>query len=297
MKAQWEVFPNPLISLTGLATLSILPAMVNGEQSRILEALFKALRPIARILLRSGIGYREFAEIAKTAFVDVSTADYGIRGRPTNISRVAAMTGLTRKEIKRVREKIEGGAPSEVYRRVPASDILHFWHSDPAYLDADGRPLELDFEGDVPSFASLVRKYGGDIPPGAMRTELKRVGAVDVGDTGRLKVTRRDFSYLGASDKVIAGFNGVSALASTVAHNSGLEDGAGQPFVQRSVVTRHVRSEDMKNLRRVATDRLSQFCESMDDLFGAYETLHSDGLEERRATIGVGVYYFEDKRP
>ena len=83
--------------------------MTAASQSSILTALLYALRPIARILLRAGVSYREFSEISKQAFVDVATSDFGIRGRPTNISRVAVMTGLTRKEVKRVRESISKG--------------------------------------------------------------------------------------------------------------------------------------------------------------------------------------------
>ena len=83
--------------------------MQDTAQREILQALLVALRPLARALLRAGIGYREFEEISKTAFVDVSTRDYGLRGRPTNISRVAVMTGLTRKEVRRIREKSESG--------------------------------------------------------------------------------------------------------------------------------------------------------------------------------------------
>jgi len=74
--------------------------MQNTMQRQILNALLVALRPLARALLRAGIGYREFAEISKSAFVDIATKDYGLRGRPTNISRVAVMTGLTRKEVR-----------------------------------------------------------------------------------------------------------------------------------------------------------------------------------------------------
>ena len=62
--------------------------MQDTIQRQILEALLIAIRPLARALLRAGIGYREFAEISKTAFVDIATKDYGLRGRPTNISRV-----------------------------------------------------------------------------------------------------------------------------------------------------------------------------------------------------------------
>ena len=75
----------------------------------VLRALLVALKPIAKMLLRNGIGYREFAEIAKSAFVDVATSEYGLRGRPTNISRVAVMTGVTRKEVRRIRDKIASG--------------------------------------------------------------------------------------------------------------------------------------------------------------------------------------------
>ena len=73
--------------------------MQNTMQRQILNALLVALRPLARALLRAGIGYREFAEISKSAFVDIATKDYGLRGRPTNISRVAVMTGLEAAEV------------------------------------------------------------------------------------------------------------------------------------------------------------------------------------------------------
>ena len=79
--------------------------MQNDIQRQILGAILLVLRPLAKALLRVGVGYREFSEIAKIAFVQTATEEYGLRGRPTNISRVAVMTGLTRKEVKRVRDK------------------------------------------------------------------------------------------------------------------------------------------------------------------------------------------------
>jgi hypothetical protein len=78
-------------------------------KQQVLNAFLLVLRPVVKILLRYGISFSEFAETAKIAFVDVSTSDFGIRGRPTNISRVAVMTGLTRKEVRRIRTRIEKG--------------------------------------------------------------------------------------------------------------------------------------------------------------------------------------------
>ena len=161
--------------------------MQDNIQRQILDALLVALRPLARALLRAGIGYREFAEISKTAFVGIATKDYGLRGRPTNISRVAVMTGLTRKEVKRIRNKTEAGEASVVIRMPPMTELLHRWYTEDDFVDAHGLPQPLPFDGPGISFSDLVRRYGGDIPPGAMRTELKRIGAVNQGREQQLK--------------------------------------------------------------------------------------------------------------
>jgi hypothetical protein len=279
--------------LTGFLGGPIFRAMLGATQQKILDALYSLMRQVARVLLRSGIGYREFAEITKTAFVDVATTDYGLRGRPTNISRIAVMTGLTRKEIRRIRAKIEGAEASTVYRTVPASDVLHFWHTDPNFLDENGLPAVLEFDDTGKSFASLVKKYGGDIPPGAMRTELKRVGAIREDEDGHLTVLKRSFSLPTSSEKIAEGLVGLSALAQTIAHNADSLEKGISTYVQRTVETKRVSPGDAKRLRRIASSRLVEFSESMDDVFGAYEALHENEDENPINVIGIGLYYFE----
>ena len=92
--------------------------MQNDIQRQILGAILLVLKPLARALLRAGVGYREFSEIAKTAFVETATVDYGLRGRPTNISRVAVMTGLTRKEVRRIRTKSDASEQTVVLKKL-----------------------------------------------------------------------------------------------------------------------------------------------------------------------------------
>ena len=57
-----------------------------------------------KLLLQSGISYSEFASVAKAVFVHVATDDYKKRGRPANFSQVSAMTGISRKEVSRIRK-------------------------------------------------------------------------------------------------------------------------------------------------------------------------------------------------
>jgi len=267
--------------------------MQDNSKNIVLFALLKALRPIARFLMKSGIGYREFAEISKSAFVDVATSDYGLRGRPTNISRVAVMTGLTRKEVKRLRDKIADGTQVDLARVIPPAEILSRWHSDKGYLDNAGRPLALAFDGTTPSFAGLVKKYGGDIPPGAMRTELKRVGAITEEEDGRLVVQMKDFRPVEREDQVQRALGlALYGLALSIDHN--LNGDKEENWVERLAFSTRIRRGDNARVRRISQDRATEFVESVNDLFSAYETIYNDEEPETESTtVGVGVYYFE----
>lgn len=267
--------------------------MQDAIQRKILNALLLALRPIARALLRAGIGFREFDEIAKTAFVDIATKDYGLRGRPTNISRVAVMTGLTRKEVRRLRDKSAAGQGTMVVRPTPMATILHRWYTESEFLNETGGPAELRFDGPGATFSSLVRKYGGDIPPGAMRTELKRINAVEETERGTLRPLKRNVIADDVEERLVTGLARILYPAAlTVAHNT---DHSTDPWVQRIVFTENVRDEDVKRIKRIGSDRLIDFTESIDDLFAAYETLYeSQDSKDIGRFVGVGVFYFEE---
>ena len=273
--------------------------MQNTSNNAVLTALFAALRPIARLLMKTGVGYREFAEVAKCAFVDVSTSDFGLRGRPTNISRVAVMTGLTRKEVKRLRDKIAAGTEVESTKVIPLSEIIHQWHTDSDYVDERGKPLDLEFEGDNLSFAGLVKKYGGDIPPGAMRTELKRVNAIEENRDGTLAVKRRHIRPVEV-EKIVESALGHAVFGLANAINNNLDKKDQHGWIQRVATTTRIRSDDKLRVRRISRDRAEEFITSIDDLFSAYETIYPDESSEQSeskqseaSVVGVGVYYFE----
>ena len=270
--------------------------MQDKIKQRVLNAFLLTMRPVVRILLRYGIGYREFAEVTKTAFVDVASCDFGLRGRPTNISRVAVMTGLTRKEVKRLRDKIETGDSTISVKTTPFSEVLHHWHARSDFLDANGDPLALPFSGEERSFTALVKRFGGDIPAGAMRTEMKRVGVVDEDEDGRLKVVNRTFrSESDLETLVTVLVHGAYTLLSNIAHNTDPER-QDSTWAHRIAHTRSLRSPDTTQLRRITKDRIVDFAESIDDIFIAYESLQEEGeVSDAKDTVAVGVYYFEER--
>ncbi len=263
-------------------------------KQQVLDAFLLVMRPVVRILLRYGIGFREFVEVTKTAYVDVASSDFGLRGRPTNISRVAVMTGLTRKEVKRIRDRIASGELQVKVKTTPLTDVLHNWYAQSEFTDDAGRPISLPFSGEGVTFSSLVKKHGGDIPPGAMRTELKRVNAITEDEDGNLTVNTRQVRPESGHDKlVMALVHSVYPLISTVAHNTEAGND-GKTWANRLVHTTSLASTNRGQLRRIAWDRITEFAESVDDIFISYEAMHKSDESDDSKPVAVGVFYFEE---
>lgn len=262
---------------------------MSANQNRLLEALFRALVPLARSLLRVGIGYREFAEVSKMAFTHVASVDYGLRGRPTNSSRIAVITGLSRKEVGRVRSL----TPHAIFSNLPvtpAAEVLHLWNTDPRYLDSSGKPMVLDIKGCEPSFAELVSNAVGDIPPGAMRTELMRVGAIREAGDGKLAIEKRYFVPDRVDEKLQHGFDvAFRYLGETLAFNSDPQR-KGRPRFERVVSSTAVSTDRFKEIERKSRDMLKKFTEDYDDMLSQNERVGR--IPEEESEIGVGLYFF-----
>lgn len=253
------------------------------------------MRPIARYLIRNGVGFREFSEVAKEAYVEVTSNDYGIRGRPTNISRVAVLTGLTRKEVSRLRRKLNETAQtregSEQTKGRPEL-VLERWFHDPAYLDAEGRPLPMPSEGEAPSFTSLVRDVGGDIPPGAMAKELIRAGSVVESKDGTLIAVRETFVPEAADPQAVdyAG-DAIRDLATTINHNLYDSEKSGR-LLERRLLARTNKRVDAKRFINASTVEAERLLAKLNDLV-VLDDKDAQGESEGQR-VGIGIYLICD---
>jgi hypothetical protein len=270
--------------------------MQQNQQQKILRAFRLVLRPIVKMLLRYGIGYNAFAETVKTVFVDIGSSEFGIRGRPTNISRVAVMTGLTRKEVRRLRSKLENGDDELSVRTTPITEILTRWHSEPDFLDREDRPSTLHFSDGPNSFAELVKRFAGDVPPGAMRTELKRMQLVEEHDDGSLSVKSRALQPQDSTDNLLTSLAHCAyPLLATIARNTESSRTPGEGNPQFATYSLSINEADRTRVRRISRDRLSEAAVSFDDLFTAYESSSEMvDTQSENPVVMVGLYYFEE---
>ena len=77
--------------------------MAADLEKTVLKAVRRVLRPLIRLMLRHGITATAFQELARKEFTDVAFDDFPVRGRSQSVSRVAVITGLSRKEVARLR--------------------------------------------------------------------------------------------------------------------------------------------------------------------------------------------------
>src|SRR5262245_8683970 len=220
------------------------------------QAMLRILHALARVLLRHGMPLRTFVDLAKRAYVNIALREFGIPGRSPSISRAALLTGLTRKEVQRLANAPEELAGEGYVSHSRAARVVAAWVRDAEFRAADGEPHELEVDGDAGTFAALVRRYGGDVPPRALLDELLRVGAVVRTAEGRLKLNSR--VYLPRASEVsklmILGAD-VSFLINTIDHN--LQENVDAPRFQRKVMYDNLPAEALEEFRSL-TQRHAQ---------------------------------------
>jgi len=261
-----------------------------GDRKLLSAALLAAMRPIAAMLVRFGVSYREFADVCKWAFVSVATEEFGRDGRPANLSRVAAVTGLSRKEVRRVRLLALDSAlpPAQAFNL--QAEVLQTWHADPRFHGPDGAPAPLPLAGESRSFSALVRHCSVDLPVDQVHAELRRVGALVERPDGLLELRRRHFVPETPDARLIEGITfGLRTVAATVAHNARGLPGQASRF-QRLVHNRFVPVARRAEVEEAVHHRLTEFSEELDDYFAE---LGAPKSSPDTCVVGVGLYYYE----
>ena len=270
--------------------------MTSASKTQVLAASRQWLRPLVHVLIRCGISWREFSELAKTTFVEVASKQFGKRGRPTNISRTAVLTGLARREIRKQRAHLET-APEPLSGYVTkASLVLSAWHLDPEFADKKGKPAPLAPRGKVGTFEALVHRCGGgDVPVTTLLKELRNAGAIRERADGKLEPLQRDYIPREMDEQLIRLWGTVLAdIAATYVHNLTRSPKVPARF-ERAAVNDRIAKSALPEFRQVLEKEGQAFLERIDAWLTAHEVTDEAGLEESQTIrLGAGTYHIQD---
>lgn len=260
--------------------------MNDNVKYNLLEALRFMMKPLVRLLVNQGVTHAEFSEAMKDVYVETAIRHFSDDSK-VNKSRIAILTGMTRKEVKNVIDRALAQEQGRKNKSRPER-VLTGWHHDPDYQGPYGIPLELPYEADddEPSFVDLVKRYSGDMSPRAMLEELVRGGSVLEIDK-KLKVLRRDFEPTALSSKLISRLGEVGHYVfGTAAANIEKKEQGGGHFDRFAFADDGCSDEVIERLDRYIKERGQLFLEEVDRWFASVKDLNSPD-EQRRDT---GVY-------
>ena len=254
----------------------------------------RLLRPLVRILLRNGVPYGTFADLAKRVYVDLAADECGLPGRKQSVSRISILTGLSRKEVRRVLSLPEHRDEGATERYNRAARVITGWVRDADFTDKKHQPLDLPMEGDGATFTTLVKRFSGDVPARAILDELLHVGAVERVDAASIRLLQHAYVPTGdeASMLDILGTD-VRDLISTIDHNLRREEQA--PFFQRKVSYDNLPAEMIEELQQLAAAKGQECLEEMDRWMAQHDRDINPAVRgSGRIRAGMGIYYFKE---
>ncbi|MGD9762723.1 MAG: DUF6502 family protein [Candidatus Binatia bacterium] len=255
----------------------------------------RLVRPVVRPIIAYGLTYPAFARLAKEVYLDVAERDFALPFKRQTDSRIALVTGITRREIAQLRRQRGGAVDLPDVEESAVTHVIGRWMAGPPYATPDGMPRRLRYEAsaDAPSFSRLVRELGPDTPVRAVLDELLRTGSVTLTPEGDVELRREAHIPAGAGEGrfTLLGTD-PGELFATIAHN--IEQG-DVPWLQRKVSYDNVGADALPALRDEARQLGLEFVRRANALLASYDRdRHGDVPGGARTRVTAAVYYFEE---
>jgi hypothetical protein len=273
----------------------ILPSPPAAET--LIRPLRRLLRPLVRLLIRAGLTFPVCADLLRSLYVEVA-AEMAEDARARTDSRLSLLTGVHRKELRRLRE-----TPSEPDQVPPVvtlgSQVVGRWLGLPGYADAEGRPLPLPrsaAEGE-PSFDALVASVTTDVRPRTVLDSWLDQGIVSIGPDDRLRLNACAFIPNRAVEGQLFYFarNLRDHLAAAAANISATDT---PPFLDRSLHYDRLPPEAAAKLEAASREGAQRLLLEMNRLALSLleEGEAAPGTPTKRVNLGIYLYA-EDETP
>lgn len=217
---------------------------MNDENTLLKQAIKQVLKPLVRFLIHRQLTLPTLVELVKSAYVEVAEKDFALEGKAPTDSRINLLTGVHRKDVKRLRDLNDEQKPSE--RLSIHSLMLASWMSEAPFAKSN-EPLPLPITGNV-SFESLADLYTRqNIRATSILENWLELGWVNKDDQNRihLNVDALQENQLG-EDQLYFFSQNLADHLSTSTNNLVSQD----KQLERAVFYNHLSSASIEKLRK-----------------------------------------------
>jgi len=258
-----------------------------------MNALKRLLRPLIKLLITHSVGYTTLCSLIKTLYVETAADDFVIEGRKQSVSRISLLTGVHRKDVKRLQEQVrkDYAAPSSISL---GAQLVAKWTSLPEYQDTKGQSIPLPrlvTEGGEMSFEALVASVSKDIRSRVVLDEWLRLGIAHLDERDRVILNTNAFIpekgfdekafYLGQNlhDHIAAGVNNML--------------GVTPAFLERSVYYNRLTIDAVNKLNSLAKDKGMLLLQELNRKAIALEEKGSP-RQNSEHRMNFGIYFYAE---
>jgi Family of unknown function (DUF6502) len=272
-------------------------ANATKKQLLIANALKRIFRPFVKLMLANNITYTFVIDVIKGLFVEVAETDFSIDDKRQTDSRISLMSGVHRKDVRRLRGHnlaVEEVMPANVSL---GSQVIALWNANPKYLNEEGMPKPLQRFAAAnadESFEGLVRSLSTDIHPRAVLDEWLRLGIARVDDNNFVQLTTDMFiAQEGFEEKVFYFGHNLHDHAQAAISNVIGQDNYGQQlsFLERCV---HYDTLTMASIKEIGEVATKQGMKTLREVNKIADTLGDKDKGNARANMRMtyGIYYY-----
>ena len=282
---------------SGSAVAGVRPDGLAAEQ-----AIAHLLAPVAQLMIDHGVQLGNVVEHLKYALVHQASENFGAEKKESTESRVALLTGVHRKDVKRLRQGNYGAASSS--RSTPVHmAVVSRWISEPHFLNADQTPRPLaktsaKARAGEPDFTTLVAQVSKDVGARAVLDELLRVGIVHVTSNGLIVLNDISFVPKGQHEALDLLAANVHGHLSAAVHN--VKPGRTERSQLEQSAFAHgltpAQAEELHGLaRQMWTRSLQQFLQAATIAEERSEALATQA--QSLQSVRFGVYFHTQSHP
>jgi len=281
----WVVFPLFLRYSLYMAETS----GNDGPSGAFMKAARTVLRPLVGGLIRRGVQLPQLVDELKALFVELAIEEAERQGRVTQ-SAVSIMTGVHRKDVKRLMEQRDGAPPPPAPASL-GSKLAGIWMGRTPYADEAGRPLALrERRSDgSPSFEELVGEVSQDVRSRAVLDDWLRLNVAVRREDGFIELNTD--AFVSPEGEVEALHFFARNLRDHVAAGLHNLEGEEPAFIDRAVFYWGLNDASMEKLRTMASELGAEVVRKVNReglKLSSEDRVRGDG--HHRMTFGVYFY-------
>lgn len=270
------------------------PMQTPSPPSSLLRALRHVMRPIVRLMVRKGVTYTYFSDMLKGVFVEIAEREFRLDDKPPSDSRISLLTGVHRKDVKRLREDsgdAAGALPAAVSL---GAHLVSTWLTVKPFCKPAGVALALPrlaSVGGERSFDALVAHVSKDIRARVVLDEWLRLGVVSVDDEDVVHLQTNAFVPQAGFDEKAAYFgHNVHDHACAAVHNLTTD---GRTFFERSVHYDALSRASISALRDAVAKDGMQALVAFNALAAELEE-KDPPAEDAAQRMTIGLYFYSE---